>query len=1515
MGGFIPKGGAGLTAAQQAAVDSITGLPADRVPKSDGTKFVASGATVSPTTGEWTFDETVNIPTSSLNLGGAWTLSSSGQNVALRNQATGDARHALWQSYEDNDAASVRTRTVQPEITVSDKSATLTNPAWNNGAGASSNQTVKQVVFDFVESVGNLRLRVELDGTVFFDDTFGAIATGEQALIPRVPVDVNQGQLVTFIMSDKAGGDVKVKGSTTITDTLSRPIPYQRATIATWTEEPVATTSGTTNGKLPKMNGRKLEDSSLSESANEVSSAKAFRAKTFKTKNRSIEIGPNFSVGNSSDELEFTTLNTGVTRTTGHTTYTDTGGTVNDEHFRSRRVWETDNAVIQSDSSENSADFIGTGANTVTGEYRAIINTAHVAFPPKVQHYFVRMAADSIGARLQVYQGTSLTSPLIYQSSDDFDFDDNIGARSRVYEQALTGTISVTSGSPTVTGVGTAFDTELQKDDIIKLPNQSNIEYVVKSVESATSLTLEAIQGRPLPVITASGETFQRGHSLLRTPGGFTFQPSTTYLVRVQNKANNINIQGKVGAIGQTGQFVFYFERVWQDTEFPEIPTAAHNHIKHLTQVYAGMGSIAQGGTTVTATDSNFTTDFQVDDCFDLNGQTFTIKSIESDTGLTTNETATNATSNIGIYRHGDYIKWLDDASREIFKVTQQNHFIMDRNLTVKGDLNVEGSTNTISSETLNVANNHIFINDGYTVNTAKTGGLVANYHPTTTQTTMSSGTFTAGVASTSNPTVVTVGSGTFAASDLVLISGTSNNDGLFEVLSHTGTTLTIRGVGTVATVEDFTKNQFAAGVGNGAITKVNVSVIRAGADGKWEQGKGNATGIAFTNLADELVTFTEGSVPFSNASGVLTQDAANLFWKDDTNRLGVATNDPKATLHAKGSVLLGERYTASETTASIPSNFTGIVSPTNRTGTQTGTESAVRLIRDGQAGTKYNMVADFEVGTYSTGISSQSELKLRLNNGNTHTPDTDIASFRADGRVNFNGRVFADGVLGVDTTDGADNQRLRVTASDTDTFDNSRGASIDLHGNEHASAGRLDLVGGGTGDVTFWTNNAQRASIDGTSGYLKLGSNTPPNVALDIAGESTAASSLNFNTYSNDNGVGQLSSIKHRGSEFAPFAIQTGDFIMDWRMGGRDNVDVGLGLQLYSQATENWTNTARGSEFFIASSKNGTVTTDNALKIDSVNNAIIYEKLGVGTTNPDAQAKVHIDGGATGALRVSGSSQGRMLLEHSGATANQRLKEIQSLSGDIQFSTIDDAQATRTTHMTITNGSFVGIGTSSPNAPLQFQSALRNRDIVMWETANNDHQYYGFGINGSTLRYQIDNPTAAHRFYAGTGATTSTELASINGDGTLRVNALAAGRVESSAAGVMSSVPVAFIKANQTGSAVALTSGVWVDIPGCEITVNVSGTYCIQYVGRAFAEKDDYVTFRIYDVTGATSLSVTEGLVGPTASNLQGTTSCVTFENVTGSRTYRLQARASDINATSSDDTNGRTYIAAHRI
>jgi hypothetical protein len=68
---------------------------------------------------------------------------------------------------------------------------------------------------------------------------------------------------------------------------------------------------------------------------------------------------------------------------------------------------------------------------------------------------------------------------------------------------------------------------------------------------------------------------------------------------------------------------------------------------------------------------------------------------------------------------------------------------------------------------------------------------------------------------------------------------------------------------------------------------------------------------------------FTTGSVVFAGASGVYSQDNANLFWDDTNNRLGIATAAPATALHVSGTSTTAIARIAS--TSNGTSTFTGV--------------------------------------------------------------------------------------------------------------------------------------------------------------------------------------------------------------------------------------------------------------------------------------------------------------------------------------------------------------------------------------------------------------------------------------------------------------------------------------------------------------------------------------------------------------------------------------------------------------
>ncbi len=56
--------------------------------------------------------------------------------------------------------------------------------------------------------------------------------------------------------------------------------------------------------------------------------------------------------------------------------------------------------------------------------------------------------------------------------------------------------------------------------------------------------------------------------------------------------------------------------------------------------------------------------------------------------------------------------------------------------------------------------------------------------------------------------------------------------------------------------------------------------------------------GTTWVPLNQMSGTFTQGSVPFAGADGLLTQNNSKLFWDNTNYRLGIGTSSPTATLH-----------------------------------------------------------------------------------------------------------------------------------------------------------------------------------------------------------------------------------------------------------------------------------------------------------------------------------------------------------------------------------------------------------------------------------------------------------------------------------------------------------------------------------------------------------------------------------------------------------------------------------------
>lgn len=164
---------------------------------------------------------------------------------------------------------------------------------------------------------------------------------------------------------------------------------------------------------------------------------------------------------------------------------------------------------------------------------------------------------------------------------------------------------------------------------------------------------------------------------------------------------------------------------------------------------------------------------------------------------------------------------------------------------------------------------------------------------------------------------------------------------------------------------------------------------------------------------------------------------------------------------------------------------------------------------------------------------------------------------------------------------------------------------------------------------------------------------------------------------------------------------------------------------------------------------------------------------VGIGTSTPNAPLEFS-QGDAFRKIVLSGVDNNNEFYGF-GVNSGRLLYQVNSITADHVFFA---ATSFGSSHelFRITGDGLVGIGNSNPQAPLHFEQVTASRKIVLWSGQSNDNQFYGFGVNGGSLRYQVDGVIADHVFYAGTSSTTSDELMRILGSGDVAIGTVGSG-------------------------------------------------------------------------------------------------------------------------------------------
>jgi hypothetical protein len=170
--------------------------------------------------------------------------------------------------------------------------------------------------------------------------------------------------------------------------------------------------------------------------------------------------------------------------------------------------------------------------------------------------------------------------------------------------------------------------------------------------------------------------------------------------------------------------------------------------------------------------------------------------------------------------------------------------------------------------------------------------------------------------------------------------------------------------------------------------------------------------------------------------------------------------------------------------------------------------------------------------------------------------------------------------------------------------------------------------------------------------------------------------------------------------------------------------------------------------------------TTSGALGLKIMENG----NVGIGNKNPLAKLDLFDTGGCRMRLTTDGSTaQGtidiirgdgnRSPLNYTYGASNYTDWRI----GSDDITDYNFVIRSKTTNLdvkclTITNTGNVGIGITNPTCPLDFGDLVQNRIISLYGgTSSSSTNYYGFGINNGTLRYNAGGTGDVHKFYGNT--------------------------------------------------------------------------------------------------------------------------------------------------------------------
>lgn len=488
----------------------------------------------------------------------------------------------------------------------------------------------------------------------------------------------------------------------------------------------------------------------------------------------------------------------------------------------------------------------------------------------------------------------------------------------------------------------------------------------------------------------------------------------------------------------------------------------------------------------------------------------------------------------------------------------------------------------------------------------------------------------------------------------------------------------------------------------------------------------------------------------------------------DQTGNVGIGTTSPAAKLHVSGENIIIDRASGDP----FISFYTG--GTTNNVSLYGGASTGFRAFVGGSERMRISSAGALKLNAYGSGSNTgTATYGLAVDSsGNvievTSTIDgsgtANYVTKWIDGNTIGNSQIFDNGtsvginnaspsssyVLDVHSRDNAYNTRIYQPSTSTGAY-----VSLLVSGAMTSAVGYFGAGGSATGNPSFRdnvvigsqsahplvlnTSDAERMRIT-AAGNVGIGT-TAPGAKLDIV--STGAGSEGLRV---DGASGGFAFVVKGGSDYTSH-IRAGATI--------------------------------GVNYFTTPPSNGLIVEGN---------------VGIGTTSPgqklevNGNIKLSSTAGATatpsyiwlGNDYSNGATRDKLKIYLYNSGTEQYGFSIGSI-GDVQYhsNAYHDFYVNNGNVVRITSAGNVGIGNTSPNGALSFADDVRTRKIVLWDgAANNDYQFYGFGVESSTMIQSIYDSTDRFLWVAGTGTTTRNQLMVLQGNGNVGIGNTTPGAV-----------------------------------------------------------------------------------------------------------------------------------------